>query len=119
MSLEHPIKSSAFWQINIGHVATMVVCIFTAGIVWGDLNHGVLQLRRDQDALVIRLDQMDERGTHASQKGIYQESEFSKGNERRLEELERQWREAGPKLERIDVNLTWLMKAQGIDPKKP
>ena len=46
--------------------------------------------------------------------GIYQESEISKSNQRRLEELEREWREMGPRIERIDARLEQLMVSQGM-----
>lgn len=104
----------SFWAFNIGHLGTLIALAFSVGGFY--FSQG--QLRKDHDMLAIEVRLMDERGTRASQKGIYQESEQSKANERRLLELEREWHEVGPKVERIDVNLQWLLKAQGVTPQK-
>lgn len=107
----------SFWNFNVGHLGIISSVVVGGAIAWANVRSDALTLRRDHDALAIKVDQMDQRGTQASQRGIYVESEHSKANELRLVELERQWREAGPKLERIDVNVMWLMHSQ-VDPKK-
>lgn len=64
---------SSFWNFNIGHVGTAAVVIASGAAAWSGLRSDEMQLRKEHDALVIEVHQMDERGTHASQKGIYQE----------------------------------------------
>lgn len=108
----------SFWNFNIGHVGTIGVCLVSCTLAWANLNSDHKQLRKEHDALVIEVHAMDERGTRASQKGIYQESEQSKENQRRLETLESAFREMGPKVERIDVSIGFLLKSQGIQPPK-
>lgn len=108
----------SFWSFNIGHVFTGVAFIASVAVAWASLRTDGVQLRREHDTLVIEVHQMDERGTHASQKGIYQESEISKGNQHRLEELEREWHELIPRVERMSVNLEWIRaQAEGKTPK--
>lgn len=107
----------SFWNFNIGHVGILLTVVVGGAVAWTTVKTDSLQLRKEHDALFITVQQMDERGTRASQKGIYSESEHSKANELRLAELERQWHEAGPKLERIDANVMWLMHAQA-EPKR-
>lgn len=109
---------SSFWNFNIGHVGTAALVIASGITAWTSLRNEEIQLRKEHDALVIEVRQMDERGTHASQKGIYQESETSKSSQRRLEELEHEWHEIGPRIERIDARLEQFMISQGIPLKK-
>ena len=108
----------SFWSFNVGHVGVAAVAMFGWGMTWSSNNSMIAQLRKDHDLLAAEVHPMDARGTHASQKGIYEESETSKSNGRRLDELDREWREASPKLERIDANLQWMMKVQGVQPQK-
>lgn len=100
----------SFWSFNIGHVGSAATIIVAGAIAWANLRSDALTLRRDHDALVIKVDEMDRRGTQASQRGIYVESEHSKSNERRVEELEKEWHEAAPKLARIDANVEILIR---------
>ena len=100
----------SFWNFNAADVIKFVVLVGALFGMWFTLVNRVSNVEKDEVLLQAAVRMMDEKGTQASQRGIYQESEQSKGNQRRLEELETEWHDLAPKVERIDVNLQWLLK---------
>lgn len=68
------------------------------------------------DTAGAKMDRIDHEGTQASQRGIYQESDFSHATEKRVSAIEKAMAEMAPKLERIDVNLQWMLQQQGSRP---
>jgi len=103
-----------------GAVGTVIITLT-------NFNSKVLQIEKDttreitelkiQTATITKtLVDLDHNGTTASKNGIYNESEVSKANSARLTALEKDSREYGYKIERIDANLQLLMRQQGIIP---
>lgn len=104
------IASNSFWQFNIGHAITVIVIV--GGWLWylSKAENRIGNLEMALERVVTLVEKIDEHGTTASQRGIYQETELSKANERRISSVEIALRDISPKLERIDTNLSWLLR---------
>jgi len=106
----------AAWLVCL--VASAVGLYFHTDYKSSRLSEHVERNQVQLEKLEIIVSRMDRDGTSAARDGRYTESETSRMNERRLAQLESQWSTASPKIERIDVNIQWLMKNQGGNPQK-
>jgi hypothetical protein len=109
-------KHSQFWQFNLGHLLTILG--MAGAFLWWFVNYDrdnnaskmtTKTLVESVDKLSTHVESMDAHGTQASQAGIYRESEFSKATEKRVTTLESNFSLLSPKVERIDVNLDWVV----------
>ncbi len=103
---------SSFWTFNLGHAITLAGMLFIAAAAWFNLGARITAVELLAQENKSSIARMDEHGTQASQKGIYQESEFSKSSERRLQMVEKFVADAMPKLERLDINVQFLKDQQ-------
>lgn len=146
---------SAFWQINIGHIGVAVCGLVSASILWATTVNriGNLEAWRVEDkakvaaveaeskikveaaaaelairhkALVDTVERMNKEGTQASQRGIYQESDFSHSTERRVQAVEKTMADLSSQLSsinatvaRCDERLQWLTRERTITTGSP
>lgn len=113
-------NAGSFWHINIGHIGAMSLVILSAIALWFGLV-GRVSLLEDHEKvvaqLIIRVELMDEHGTRASQRGIYEESSFSKGEAAKVAELQREhaddqktFLEIMSIVKETQVNVQWMMR---------
>lgn len=114
--IPHP--PPGFWQFKLAHLLTLVTML--AGIIMFTMRfeNRVSQIENAQvsmlatDArLIATIERMDATGTYASQRGIMKDTENVLSNTRRIESLETYVRDIGPKVERLNANMDWLIKS--------
>lgn len=107
---------SEFWRFKLAHVLTILTMLGAIIMFTMRFENRVSQIENMQrsmletDArLIATVERMDQTGTYASQRGILKDSENSISNTRRIESLEGVAREIGPKVERLNTNMDWLI----------
>jgi hypothetical protein len=111
--------SNSFWHINFGHVITLLSVSVGALGLYFKMDNRVANLEDRFSTLNLFVQEMDVNGTHSSQKGILQESEFNKISERRITAIEEVIKGLEPKIERIDTNISWLINGARTVPNNP
>lgn len=99
-----------FWQINLGHLLTVITLLASVSAMYFKLDQRMTAVELVASNNRTAIETMDTRGTRASQQGIYAESEVSKINEQRIARLEAIVTDLAPKVDRIDTNLSWIIK---------
>lgn len=99
----------AFWNFNLGHLITIALVV-----VGGLASHFKVDARVTAVEVLAssnsnRLERIDQEGTRKSQMGISQETELIRSHGNRIQELEKAVAAIAPKIERIDVNIQWIM----------
>lgn len=111
-------RNGSFWSFNVGHLLTIVLLGISAVGLYFKFDARLAALELLSATTRTRLETIDEVGTRKSQMGISQDQEMVRANTNRVVTLEHQLIEIAPKLERIDVNVQWLMK-RDEHPNKP
>lgn len=112
----HP--HNEFWRFRLAHLLTILTML--AGIILFTMRfeNRVSQIENTQKSMLetdarigSTIDRMDLTGTYASQRGIMKDTEAVLSNTRRIESLEGYVRDVGPKVERLNANMEWLIKS--------
>lgn len=111
-----------FWHINAGHILPIAIAVIGGIGLFYRFDNRVFNVEKAQIQIATMVETMDEKGTHASQRLIYQENELSKSTERRATELERRVtdqdkiiRDSYARLERIAIIAELLYKKANAD----
>lgn len=103
-------RAQMFWNFNIGHAITIGVMIVSIIGLYFKFDQRLTSVESLSMKMAERMEKMDENGTRGSQRGIYQDTEQVRMNRLRIEKLETVVSDMSPRVERIDVNLQWLLK---------
>ena len=116
--MNHP-GENRFWTFNLGHLLVLTSMLAGFIIFMMKFENRIAQVENNQRSLTDGLTQirqmverMDSQGTNASQRGILRDTEAVTSNTRLIENLERIATDMVPKVERIDVNLSNLIREQ-------
>jgi len=109
---------SEFWKFRMPHILTLITMLGSVIIFTTRFENRVSQIENTQKSmletdarLTATLERMDQTGTYASQRAIMRETETMLSNTRRIDSLESAMREMGPKVERLNTNMDWLIKS--------
>lgn len=95
------------WSVNM---TTLLSVAFTGGIIYAKVS----SIAEAHNALEIKLEQMDQRGTRWSHEGIVSDQQQLKDTQSRLALLEASNNIIGPLLARLDERTRSMARAQGI-----
>lgn len=104
--------SAAFWNFNVGHAITILLMLVSVVGLYFKVDARVTAVEKLSTDAGARLERIDEHGTRKSQLGISQEAELIRSHGNRITELERIVSTLAPKIERIDVNVQWILQQQ-------
>ena len=107
--------ATEFWQFTIGNLLN--ICGMAAGfLIWflkydQRLNHledASKEISDNNVKLVNLIDRINREGTQWSTRNLSVETELTKNNTHRINELEKFVKEYGPKIASIATNVDWL-----------
>lgn len=107
-----------FWQFNFGHAITITLLIFSAIGMYFKVDSRLSAVELVAASNSLRIERMDEQGTKKSQLGISQDTEMVRANTNRIAQLEQVISVMSPKIERIDVNVQWIMQQPRNDGRR-
>lgn len=112
-------REVSFWNFNVGHLLTIVLLGISVVGLYFKFDARLAAVELLAASTRTRVEQMDEVGTRRSQMGLFQDQEAVRANTNRVSAVEKQVYDMAPKLERIDVNVQWMMGRNGADAVKP
>lgn len=102
----------SFWNFNVGHAITIVMLVTSIIGLYFRVDSRLSAVELLASSTKQQVEQIDAVGTRKSQLGLSQDLEMVRANTNRVAVVEKIVAELAPKLERIDVNIQWLMAAR-------
>lgn len=109
----------SFWSFNVGHAITIAMLMVSIIGLYFRVDSRLSAVELLATGTQQQLAQVDANGTRKSQLGLSQDFEMVRANTNRVAAVEKIVADLSPKLERIDVNIQWLMSARDSQPQQP
>ena len=98
-----------FWNFNLGHAITIFMLVASTIGLYFKVDSRLTAVELLATTTSAKVERIDEHGSRKSQIGLTQDNEMVRANTNRITELEKTVTVLGPKIERIDVNIQWIM----------